>query len=90
MDQALPWEEFLEVYYRHGGLEYRPEFERFYGVLSNLRVVVFAAQSGYGTYWTDHPELTLLFATSHYHAVFLEKVAEHLLRNAGGAAQPST
>ncbi|MET0658992.1 MAG: phosphotransferase family protein [Steroidobacteraceae bacterium] len=81
IDQALPWDEFLEVYYRNGGHEYRPEYERFYGVLSNLRIVVFAAQSAYGTHWNDHPELPPLFAATHYHAVFLDKVAEQLLRS---------
>ena len=80
VDQALPWDEFLEIYYRNGGHEFRPEYERFYGVLSNLRIVVFAAQSGYGTYWNEHPELPTLFATTHYHAIFIDKVAEHLLR----------
>ena len=80
VDQALPWDEFLEIYYRNGGHEFRPEYGRFYGVLSNLRIVVFAAQSGYGTYWNEHPELPTLFATTHYHAIFIDKVAEHLLR----------
>jgi aminoglycoside phosphotransferase (APT) family kinase protein len=81
VDQALPWEEFLEVYYRYGGFPYRPEFESFYSVLANLRVVVFAAQAGYGSYWSEHPELTLMFATAHYHAVFVDKVAKHLAEN---------
>ncbi|MDB5971513.1 MAG: hypothetical protein JWQ90_3963 [Hydrocarboniphaga sp.] len=78
VDQALPWSEFLEIYYRHGGVEYRPEYESFYSVLSNLRVVVFAAQSGYGSHWSEHPELPLMFATTHYHNVFLDKVAAQL------------
>jgi len=81
VDQALPWDEFLATYYKHGGVEYRPEYEGFYSVLSNLRIVVFAAQSGYGGEWTDHPELAPMFATNFYAAVFTDKVAKQL---AGG------
>jgi aminoglycoside phosphotransferase (APT) family kinase protein len=80
IDQVLPWEDFLQVYYAHGGRPYRAECERFYGILANLRVVVFAAQAAYGSHWSEHPELTLMFASFHYHSVFVDKVGAQLLK----------
>jgi aminoglycoside phosphotransferase (APT) family kinase protein len=78
VDQALPWEEFLEIYYGHGGLTYRPEHQRFFTVLSNLRVAVYAVQSAYGTHWSEHPELPLMYASNYFYAVFIDIVSKQL------------
>jgi aminoglycoside phosphotransferase (APT) family kinase protein len=82
VDQAIPWEEFLEIYYSHGGLTYRPEHQRFYTVLSNLRVAVYAVQSAYGTYWSEHPELPLMYASNYFYAVFIDIVSKQLTGDA--------
>jgi len=79
VDQIMPWEEFIAHYYRHGGIEYRPEREKFYAMLSDLRVAVFAVRAQDMLNKTDHPEMTQVYAVQHYYGYFLGNVAKGLL-----------
>lgn len=79
VDQVLGWSEFLEIYYRHGGQTYHAERERFYGVLADLRVAVFAVRAIAHVDLSDHPELPIAFAAVYYSRIFRAKVGQRLL-----------
>lgn len=77
--QFMPWEEYLDFYYRHGGRPYHAERENYYSVLSDVivgcmstRVIDMQAKS-------DHPQLADIFITQHYYGHYIRKVASHLL-----------
>ena len=79
VDQFMSWDEFLAHYYRHGGIEYRPEREKFYAMLSDLRVAVFAVRAQDMLNKTEHPEMTQVYAVQHYYGYFIGNVAKALL-----------
>lgn len=79
IDQVMPWEDFLEHYYKHGGPKYHPEREKFYAMLSDLRVAVFSVRTQDMLNKSDHPELTQMYAAQHYYGYFINNIANSLL-----------
>ncbi|MGE4431535.1 MAG: phosphotransferase family protein [Sphingobium sp.] len=79
VDQVLPWEEFLDIYYLHGGPEYRPERQGFYGVLADVRIAAFSANCVDIVNNDPHPELAWAVGGTQYRRVFKTLVANRLL-----------
>jgi len=80
VDQVLPWDEFLAIYYKNGGPPYKPEREAFYGNLADIRVTaIWAEHCVYNFTRAEHPELPWAFAATFYHRYFAKNVAQRLL-----------
>jgi aminoglycoside phosphotransferase (APT) family kinase protein len=79
IDQFMPWDDFLAHYYQHGGPQYHPQRERFYAMLSDLRVALFAVRTQDMLNKGDHPEITHMYAAQHYYGYFVGNVAKGLL-----------
>lgn len=78
IDQIMPWSDFLAHYYQHGGQQYRPERERFYTMLSDLRVAMFDVRALDMLAKCDHPEVGLMYAAPHYYGFFVGRLGRNL------------
>ncbi|SCW71914.1 Predicted kinase, aminoglycoside phosphotransferase (APT) family [Sphingobium faniae] len=79
VDQVLPWDQFLAIYYQHGGPEYQPDREGFYGVLADVRIAAFSANCVDIINHDEHPELAWAVGGTQYRRVFKTLVANRLL-----------
>ena len=79
IDQVMPWQDFIDAYAANGGNEYLPERERFYSMLSDLRVAAFATRTQDLVHKSPQPEIAHLFSAQHYYGYFVSRVADHLL-----------
>ena len=81
IDQFMSWDDFLARYYQHGGPQYLPEREKFYAMLSDLRVALFATRTQDMLNKGDHPEITHMYAAQHYYGYFIGNVAKSLINS---------
>jgi aminoglycoside phosphotransferase (APT) family kinase protein len=80
VDRALPWDDFLKVYYANGGAPYKPERESFFAILSDIRVAgIWAERCNYNFARAEQPELSWAYAATMYHRLFAKNVAQRLL-----------
>jgi aminoglycoside phosphotransferase (APT) family kinase protein len=78
IDQVMPWEEFLQHYYACGGVQYHPDREKFYAILSDLRVAVFSLRTIDMLQKSDQPMVTHMYGAQHYYGHFIRQIAAKL------------
>jgi aminoglycoside phosphotransferase (APT) family kinase protein len=74
-DQIMPWEDFLRIYYQHGGPRYSEQYSAYYKVFRCVRTIVTCATAQHRFWKSSHPQLIGLFAQLKYFRHFQDELA---------------
>ena len=75
IDKVMPWKEFLDHYYLHGGPEYAEEKAVFYANLAKVVHSTFGVKMMRGFMEASYPELSLLFPKLKFTRLFQNQLA---------------
>lgn len=80
VDQIMPFEDFLQHYYRHGGPEYSAERGQYFATFIHARHIMTSIRAYTGLMRAPHPHLSALIAMLRYGRMFELAVAEDIVR----------
>ncbi|MET0986076.1 MAG: phosphotransferase family protein [Steroidobacteraceae bacterium] len=78
IDQIMPFEDFLQHYYRHGGPEYSADRGKYYATFIHARHITTSIRAYVGMAHAPHPHLSALIAMIRYGRMFELAAAEDI------------